>query len=100
MDLALAETAVKAGQEVLGEILRNTQVLEKRIGREWKIETDARLESAIIPLLKKDSNYPILSEESGNHAGVGSKRWIVDPLDGSVNLLRGLPMYCISVGLW
>lgn len=26
--------------------------------------------------------------------------WIVDPLDGSLNFLRGIPLSCISVGLW
>ena len=26
--------------------------------------------------------------------------WILDPLDGSFNYLRGIPLYCISLGLW
>ena len=99
-ELGLAEAAVKAAQMKLADFSHNGQELDSREGREWKIGADTLLESIIIPILQNSSNYPILSEESGVHQGIGEKCWIVDPLDGSVNFFRGLPMYCISVGLW
>lgn len=48
------------------------------------------------------SAYPdhvILGEEGGESAGNTSHRWIVDPLDGTVNYAHGFPFYCVSVGL-
>ena len=99
-ELNLAETAVKAAQVRLAELSDSGQELDSRLEREWKIRADTELESIIIPILQNGSDYPILSEESGLHNGIGEKCWIVDPLDGSVNFFRGLPMYCISVGLW
>lgn len=99
-ELDIAKNAVKAAEVKLSELSTNAQNLDRRIGREWKIEADAQLESVIISHLQDNSDYPIFSEESGNHKGIGDSCWIVDPLDGSFNFLRGLPMYCISVGLW
>ena len=45
-------------------------------------------------------NYAMLLEESGAVAGRDSDyRWIVDPLDGTLNFLHGIPHFCISIGL-
>jgi myo-inositol-1(or 4)-monophosphatase len=45
---------------------------------------------------------PVLTEESGEHGGVRkhSRMWVVDPLDGTFNYSRGMPLCCSSVGLW
>jgi myo-inositol-1(or 4)-monophosphatase len=48
------------------------------------------------------SAYPdhvILGEEGGESIGNASHRWIVDPLDGTVNYAHGFPFYCVSIGL-
>src|SRR2546429_477117 len=39
----------------------------------------------------------VLGEEGGEHAGSSRVRWVVDPVDGTVNLLYGLPSYAISL---
>ena len=45
-------------------------------------------------------NYAMLLEEGGVVAGRESEyRWIVDPLDGTLNFLHGIPHFCISIGL-
>lgn len=41
---------------------------------------------------------PILAEESGARPGTGPVRWIVDPLDGTVNYAYGIPAYGVSIG--
>ena len=99
-ELKLAEMTCRMAQARLAEMSRDARELDMSVGREWKIKADKLLESVIIQNLQKESDYPILSEESGIHKGVGEKCWIVDPLDGSANFLRGVPIYCISVGLW
>jgi myo-inositol-1(or 4)-monophosphatase len=39
----------------------------------------------------------VLGEESGESSGTGAVRWIVDPIDGTVNYLYGLPQYAVSL---
>jgi myo-inositol-1(or 4)-monophosphatase len=39
----------------------------------------------------------ILGEEGGDHAGTSGVRWVVDPLDGTVNFLFGLPQWAVSI---
>lgn len=43
--------------------------------------------------------YGFLGEEGGGH-GSQEIRWIVDPLDGTLNFVQGFPHWCVSVALW
>jgi myo-inositol-1(or 4)-monophosphatase len=43
--------------------------------------------------------FPVLGEEGGEQGGSGDVRWVVDPIDGTTNLARGVPLYCISIAL-
>ncbi len=48
------------------------------------------------------ATYPdhvVLGEEAGQAAGEAVHRWIVDPLDGTVNYAHGFPVYCASIAL-
>lgn len=44
-------------------------------------------------------NHAILSEEFGEHTTDGSARWIIDPLDGTVNYAHGFPHFAVSIGV-
>ena len=44
-------------------------------------------------------DHVVLGEEGGQPAGDASHRWIVDPLDGTVNYAHGFPVYCVSIAL-
>jgi myo-inositol-1(or 4)-monophosphatase len=44
-------------------------------------------------------DHVVLGEEGGQSDGNASHRWIVDPLDGTVNYAHGFPFYCVSIGL-
>jgi fructose-1,6-bisphosphatase/inositol monophosphatase family enzyme len=46
------------------------------------------------------SGLPVLSEEDAVARATTGRRWIVDPLDGSLNFSRGLPFYGVSLALW
>jgi myo-inositol-1(or 4)-monophosphatase len=71
--------------------------------RNFVTEIDKRLEKFIKAEIHK--NFPshnILGEESGlsdfkSHNGF---RWYIDPVDGTTNYIHGMPMCCISIGLW
>ena len=44
--------------------------------------------------------YRFLGEETGASGSGGEHRWIVDPLDGTLNFVQGFPHWCVSVALW
>ncbi len=63
-------------------------------------EVDHASEKAIIDVIKK--NFPghhILSEECGNLIQDSQYKWIIDPIDGTVNFAHRIPICCISIGL-
>jgi myo-inositol-1(or 4)-monophosphatase len=63
-------------------------------------EADLASEKAIFEIIKND--YPdhfLLSEETGEIVTDSSYKWIIDPIDGTVNFAHGLPLCCVSIGL-
>jgi myo-inositol-1(or 4)-monophosphatase len=50
-------------------------------------------------ILAAHPDHVVLGEEGGQSEGNASHRWIVDPLDGTVNYAHGFPFYCVSIGL-
>jgi myo-inositol-1(or 4)-monophosphatase len=101
--LALAKRAAARGVEVLTtERAKGRRVVRSK-SRDVKIVADAALDRAIIRLLRGESRFAILSEESGatdSGSPPDGYRWIVDPLDGSLNHSRQIPFCAVSVGLW
>lgn len=100
--LALAEAAATEAGAALKENRAAWSVIEAEHGREVKIDADKRAEAIILETLSKASSYPIISEEAGwSRAMARGDRfaWAVDPLDGSVNYLRGYPHCAVSIAL-
>ncbi len=63
-------------------------------------EVDLASEKAIFEAIKK--NFPdhyILSEESGEVIQDSQYKWIIDPIDGTVNFAHRIPICCISIGV-
>ena len=63
-------------------------------------EADHASEKAIIEIIQK--NYPdhfILSEETGEIKTTSEYKWIIDPIDGTINFANGIPICCVSIGL-
>ncbi|WP_158737099.1 inositol monophosphatase family protein [Alteribacillus sp. YIM 98480] len=51
---------------------------------------------------KIQENYPghvMRTEESGFYEGDSDYEWVIDPIDGTVNYARGIPFFCISIGI-
>ena len=47
------------------------------------------------------TGIPIVSEESHNFSfDINKFQWIIDPIDGTFNLIKGFEMSCISIALW
>ena len=61
-------------------------------------DADERSEAAILTLLERQrGGDSVLSEERGLVRGSTEYRWLVDPLDGTRNFARRIPLYCVSV---
>ena len=101
-NLDLAINAVKKAGEYLRENFFDSDlVIESETGKDIKLAVDKGAEQIILEVLRRDSNISILSEEIGLIQNDKSNYlWIVDPLDGSLNYSRKIPINCISIGLW
>jgi myo-inositol-1(or 4)-monophosphatase len=69
-------------------------------GRDIKLAEDEASEAVIVATLRERSPLPILSEEAGwigEMPAPGEPYWAVDPLDGSFNFHRGVPLCCTAV---
>ena len=68
----------------------------------YDVVTRADKESEAFLLARIQEEFPmhaVLGEETGEHAGTGGYRWVLDPLDGTNNFSQGLPVFTVSVGL-
>lgn len=99
-DLNIALKAARAGAKVVSENFGHSK--DSRVKGDSKglvTETDLAAEKAILEILLAESDYEILSEESGTSNKSSGPKWVVDPLDGTNNFARSLPLFAVSVGL-
>lgn len=99
-DYRIAVDALRAAAEVLGSA-RETGAIQVHslAGRDVKISTDTESEQSILEVLSA-AGHPFLAEESAADVALPSGRaWVVDPLDGTANFLRGIPLYCVAIAL-
>lgn len=68
-------------------------------GRDIKLKADKASETIIVEKLTELAPLPILSEETGWTAEPGDRVWVVDPLDGSANYNKRIPLCCVSIAL-
>ena len=98
----MIKAARRAGRSLMrdfGEV-ENLQVSAKGPG-DFVSRADLKAEEMLKEeLMEARPNYGWLAEESSEIAGADpTRRWIVDPLDGTTNFLHGLPHWAISIAL-
>jgi myo-inositol-1(or 4)-monophosphatase len=74
--------------------------IRSEAGRDIKIDADFVADARVHDELARRSSIPILSEERPTTASPEGDRWIVDPVDGSMNFARQIPFCCVSIALW
>lgn len=63
-------------------------------------EADHAAEKAIFDVIQSDfPGHALLSEEAGEIIQDASYKWIIDPIDGTVNFAHGIPLCCVSIAL-
>ena len=99
-ELQIALEAARAGARIVSENYGKFQVSNTKENAKGLVtQTDLEAEKAIIQILQSKSKYNILSEESGSLGKSTGPIWVVDPLDGTNNFARSLPLFAVSVGL-
>jgi myo-inositol-1(or 4)-monophosphatase len=93
------EAAGAAGAVLLAHYERTgLDVRTKSTATDPVSEADLAAERAIRAVLTaRRPHDAVLGEEGGDAFGSSGLRWIVDPLDGTVNFLFGIPQWCVSV---
>ncbi len=93
-----SEVAKAAGDRLRGISGRR---VKSDAGNDVKLKEDVESEGFIRGLLEK-SGLPVIGEEGGGDINAvfgDALYWIVDPIDGTYNFLRGIPGVCVSVAL-
>lgn len=98
--LTIAKRAALSASRILlrhFDHLERLNVTEKQ-RNDFVSEADIQAERDIIQILHKTyPNHSILAEESGAQEGQDDYQWIIDPLDGTINFLHGIPHFAISI---
>jgi myo-inositol-1(or 4)-monophosphatase len=100
----LRSTLVEATQAGAAEIMRFFQqsftVSNKEGVNNLVTEADHASEKAILSVIKRDfPDHQILAEESGALSQNSEFKWVIDPIDGTVNFAQGIPLNCVSIGI-
>ncbi len=96
--------AKRSGEILLSYLgrLRETQIGTKSSSRDLVTEADVSSERQLVETLRRlNPDFAIEAEEEVCDAPAeeGTPRWFLDPLDGTVNFVHGLPMFAVSMGL-
>lgn len=94
--------AVEAGSKILLHYFndKNLQVSNKTGINNLVTEADHASEKAIIGTIQEAfPDHYILSEEAGELKMDSDYKWIIDPIDGTINYAHGIPLCCVSIGL-
>jgi len=98
--LAAAVRAARAAGKLMRQNLRQTKRVYQETSHDIKLELDVRCQKLIERMLH--AVFPkiaLLGEEGDAGAADATARWVVDPIDGTVNFAYGIPHACVSIAL-
>ncbi len=93
--------ATFAGAKILQKYFNGSFTISSKSNvNDLVTQADIESEQAIFEVIRR--KYPdhyILSEESGELKMDSNVKWIIDPIDGTVNFANGIPICCVSIGI-
>ena len=100
-DLSLAVEAAEGAGEILRGFWfkRDRLVISHKRAGDFVSEADIASESYVRDFVLKARPGDQWLGEEGGASGSGGRRWIVDPLDGTTNFLRGISHWAVSIAL-
>ena len=101
-DLALAVRAAQAGAEIVARYFGHGVHVDSKGRNNPVTVADRESEAAIVEMLRQARpDDSILAEEGGlAHDRGRGRRWLVDPLDGTVNFVHAIPQVAVSIALY
>ncbi|MCH2142822.1 MAG: hypothetical protein MK077_07485 [Phycisphaerales bacterium] len=99
--LSIAVEAAQSAASVLSEHWSTDAGICGGVGKDIKTQADLAAEQCLLEHLRP-TGLSILSEEQGadDSFDLDAGGWIIDPLDGTMNFTRGIPITAVSVGFW
>jgi myo-inositol-1(or 4)-monophosphatase len=93
--------AIEGGAAILKQYFNGKFEISNKEGiNNLVTEADIAAEKAILDVIKNDfPDHFILSEEVGEIKMDSEYKWIIDPIDGTVNFAHGIPICCVSIGV-
>src|SRR4051812_10736735 len=98
--LKCAFTAARAAGALMRKNLEATKKVSARLSHDIKLDLDVRCQKLIESKLARA--FPLvafLGEEGNSGAEDAPARWVVDPIDGTVNYSYGIPHACVCIAL-
>jgi myo-inositol-1(or 4)-monophosphatase len=93
------EAVRTAGRYALDNYSRRREILCEQ-DDDIKLLLDLECQERIFAIIKKAfPDHHLLGEEGSSAGGDSGFRWIVDPIDGTINFSHGLPIWCSSVAV-
>jgi myo-inositol-1(or 4)-monophosphatase len=99
-DLEIALAAAATGAEIVRAGFGRHQSTIQKGRLDPVTEVDRASEQAIVEFLATHRPSDGILGEEGSSKDSGGRRWIIDPLDGTVNFIHGIPHISVSVGLF
>lgn len=98
--LNAAVTAARAAGAVMLRNLHGPKKINLETPHDIKLELDVRCQKLIEQSLHRVfPEISLLGEEGKSGAADAARRWVVDPIDGTVNYAHGIPHACVSIAL-
>jgi myo-inositol-1(or 4)-monophosphatase len=98
--LKLAALAAQRAGKTIRDNLGAAKVVNASTSHDIKLELDVRCQELISRLCHREFPYiALLGEEGGRGDEQSEYRWVVDPIDGTVNYAYGIPHACVSIAL-
>ncbi|MFO1489240.1 MAG: inositol monophosphatase family protein [Verrucomicrobiota bacterium] len=92
--------AAKAAGALMRKNLREEKKANEVLSHDIKLELDVRCQKLIEKkLLAAFPEVSVLGEEGDSGAADSEYRWVIDPIDGTVNFAYGIPHACVSIAL-
>jgi len=99
-DLDIARAAARAGADVLRRWFLQVGEPDMKGEVDPVTQADREAEAVIVDLITRHRPQDGIIAEEGSEAAAGSgRRWVIDPLDGTVNFVHGVPQCAVSIAL-
>lgn len=99
-DLELTIACAKAGAAIVLRHFGDSQTADLKGPNDPVTQVDRQSEAVIVDLIRTHRPDDTIVAEEGSGVAGGARRWLIDPLDGTVNFVHGIPQVAVSVALY